>query len=280
MSESASLGSRVAALGSQTLEGALSWIPAIGGALLLMLAGWLVALLLRALTLRLVHWMDLGLRRTLGEGRAARVPLARSGQLLGGIIFWATLLLFGAAATQVLGLEVFTQWLTRLIDYLPTILAGLIIIVAGIVLARFAADLVLSGSGGISDVQRTAIARVVQLTILIAAILVGAEQIGIKITFVAIFAGAVLLAIAGGVVVATSVGAQRHVANLIGVQQLRQTVSVGQRIRIADHEGRVLEINAHSVVLEAPDGRVLIPGAWFSQHAVRLLVESGGASDT
>ncbi len=275
ISAAISFGGRVTALTDELISGALGSLPAIGGALLLLLAGWLLALLLRALTHRLVQWLDLGLRRLLGEGRAARLPVARSSNLLGGVVFWGVILLFGTAATQTLGLPVFTQWLTRLLEYLPTIVAGLLIIVAGVVLARFAADLVLSGSGSMPLAQRTALARAAQLTILVGAILVGAEQIGIKVTFVAIFAGAALLAIAGGVVVATSLGARWHVANMIGVYQLRQSFSAGQQIRIAGHEGRILELTGYSVVLETEEGRLVIPGAVFSREAVLLRVDGG-----
>jgi len=53
---------------------------------------------------------------------------------------------------------------------------------------------------------------------------------------------------------------------------------VGQRIRVAGHEGRILELTPHSVVLETEDGRVSVPGRVFSEEAV-VLVARGGAGD-
>ena len=102
---------------------------------------------------------------------------------------------------------------------------------------------------------------------------------GISITMaMAIFAAAALLAIAGGVIVATSLGARTHVANLIGAHQSRQSFAVGQSIRVAGHEGRILEMTADSIVLETNDGRLRIPGRVFSEEAV-LLVARGGGDD-
>ncbi len=278
MNESVSLGERMTQLSSTLLEGGMTYLPSIVGAVLLLLAGWVLAKILRALTNRTLVLLDAGLVRLLGEGRAERVRLARSSDVLGTIVFWAVMLFFVTAATQVLGLATFTQWLARLLEYLPTLVAGLLIVIAGYLLSRFVADLILSTAARIAPAQRTVVARAAQLTILIGAILIGADQIGIKVTFLAIFAGAALLAIAGGVVMATSLGARVHVANLIGAHQLRSSYAVGQRIRVAGHEGRILELTSHSVVIETDDGRVSVPGRVFSEEAV-VLVAHGGSGD-
>ncbi len=278
MNESVSLGERMTQLSSTLLEGGMTYLPSIVGAVLLLLAGWVLAKILRALTNRTLVLLDAGLVRLLGEGRAERVRLARSSDVLGTIVFWAVMLFFVTAATQVLGLATFTQWLARLLEYLPTLVAGLLIVIAGYLLSRFVADLILSTAARIAPAQRTVVARAAQLTILIGAILIGADQIGIKVTFLAIFAGAALLAIAGGVVMATSLGARVHVANLIGAHQVRSSYAVGQRIRVAGHEGRILELTSHSVVIETDDGRVSVPGRVFSEEAV-VLVAHGGSGD-
>jgi hypothetical protein len=278
MTESVSLGERIAEMLKALLAAGMTYLPSIVGAVLLLMLGWVLARVLQTVAQRTVSLAESGLSRVLGEGRAARLRLARSANVLGAIVFWAVMLFFVTAATQVLGLATFTQWLARLLEYLPTLVAGLLIVIAGYLLSRFVADLILTTAGRLAPAQRTVVARAAQLTILIGAILVGADQIGIKVTFLAIFAAATLLAIAGGVVVATSLGARTHVANLIGAHQSRQSFAVGQTIRVAGHEGRILEMTPHSVVLETDDGRLTIPGRVFSEDAV-LLVARGSGGD-
>ncbi len=278
MDPSVSLGERIAELARTLLESGMIYLPSVVGAVLLLFVGWVLAKILRALANRTLVLLDAGLVRLLGEGRAGRLRLARSSDVLGTIVFWAVMLFFVTAATQVLGLATFTQWLARLLEYLPTLVAGLLIVIAGYLASRFVADLILSTASRIAPAQRTVVARAAQLTILIGAILIGADQIGIKVTFLAIFAGAALLAVAGGVVVATSLGARTHVANLIGAHQMRQTYAVGQHIRIAGHEGRILELTPHSVVLETDEGRLSVPGRVFSEEAVMMMAR-GGDSD-
>jgi len=123
--------------------------------------------------------------------------------------------------------------------------------------------------------QRALLARIVQVTVLTGAILVGADQIGIRITFLAIFAAAVASVIAGGVALAVGLGARGYIANLIGAHYLRQAFSVGQTIRAAGHQGRILEITATSIVLDTAEGRVSLPGRVYSDEAI--LVLGGGA---
>lgn len=268
--ESLATGERITRLAEDVLARTIGELPAVIGAVLLLLAGWVLAKLLRGLVNRSLALLEAGVARLVGEGRASRLRLTRSSAVLGAIVFWAVLLFFVTTATQLLGLVTFTEWLTRLLVYLPTLIAGLLIVVAGYLLSRFVADVIHSTPGSMAPAQRSVVARAAQVTILAGALLVGADQVGIKVTFLAIFAGAALLAIAGGVVVATSLGARVHVANLIGGHQLRQSYAVGQRIRVAGHEGRILELTAHSAVLETSEGRVSVPGRLFSEEVVVL----------
>ena len=174
MNQSATLDDRIAQLSNTLLEGGMTYLPSVFGAVLLLFAGWVLAKLLRALANRTLVLLDSGLARVLGEGRAERLRLARSSDVLGTIVFWAVMLFFVTAATQVLGLAAFTQWLARLLEYLPTLVAGLLIVIAGYLLSRFVADLILSTAGRIAPAQRTVVARAAQLTILTGAILIGA----------------------------------------------------------------------------------------------------------
>ena len=111
---------------------------------------------------------------------------------------------------------------------------------------------------------------------LVAAILVGAEQIGIRITFLAIIAAAIFLAVAGGTAIAASLGARGYVANLIGAHYLRQAFEVGQRVRVAGHEGRILELHATGMVLETADGRVTLPGRLYNDEPIVLVTKAAG----
>jgi hypothetical protein len=253
--------------------GAREQVPAVVGAVLLLLVGWIVARVMRALAVRGMQILE-----TL-VGRATRRPagpgLRSSAAAFSMIVFWAVLLFFITAATQVLGLVTFTEWLARLLEYLPTLIAGLLIIAAGFNFARFVGDIVYAGAERLAPAQRTALARLAQATALIAALLVGADQIGIRVTWIAIIAVIVIASVLGGVMLAVSLGARGYVSNLIGAHYLRQALRIGESVRIAGHEGRILDVTATSLVLETEEGRVSLPGRIFHDEPIVLIARSG-----
>ncbi|MCC7326377.1 MAG: hypothetical protein IT521_06190 [Burkholderiales bacterium] len=275
MNQDTSLTYELSRAATTVMDRVIEYLPSIIGAVLLLFAGWMLAILLRAVTARALALLDGVMRRILGVQVAERARVAQSAGVLGGIVYWGVLLFFVAAASQTLGLDTFTQWLAKLLDHLPTVIAGLLIVAAGYVLARVVADLILRATPQLAESQRLVVARATQASILVAAILVGADQIGIRVTFLAIFVGIGAGAIAGGVVIAISLGARVHVANLIGIREVGRTHELGQRIRVAGYEGRILELTGQAVVLETDDGRVSLPGRIFSEEPVVRIATSG-----
>ena len=250
------------------LERLAAHLPSLIGALLLLVAGWLLARLLRVLTVRGMQLAESLIERLAGP---SRLRVGRSANVLGTIVYWVVLLFFVTAATHVLGLQTFTDWLSRLLDYLPTLAAGVLIVVAGTVLASFVADLVLATAARLQPAQRTALARLAQGATLVAAILVGADQIGIRVTWLAILAAVVIASVLGGITIAVSLGARSYAANLIGAHYLRQAFEVGQRVRVSGFEGRIVEVSATSLVLETKEGRVARPGRVYHDEPIVLL---------
>lgn len=252
-------------------------VPSLVGALLLLLAGWVAARLLRSLTIRLAHLLDAALARfsRARDFERPKVPAA-STQVLGSIVFWVVMLFFLTAATQVLGLGAFTGWLNRVVLYLPTLLAGALIVLAGLLLGTLARDLVLAAPAPTAPGQRALLARIVQLSILIAAVLIGAEQIGLDVTFLVVLATVVAAAVLGGIALAVSLGSRTLVSNLIGAQYLRQYYRVGQTLRVGAYEGAILELTATGIVLDTADGRVMLPGKVFGEEPTLLRTGDGG----
>ena len=277
MRDVTTLGSAIAAVAAEMLDRSLQLIPAVLGAVLLLVVGWILARVLRAVAQRAFVLLDTLVTRML-PASGGRVRLGRSGGVLGAIVFWIVLLVFTTAATKVLGLETFATWLGRLLDNVPTLVAGAFIVGAGWVLSRFAGDLVLVAAVRVDPAQRVILARATQVAILTLAILVGADQVGLKVTLLVILLAAVAVPIVGGFTLAVSLGAREYVANLIGAHYLRQTFELGARIRVAGFEGRLLEVTATSVVLETDEGHVTLPGRLYNEAPIVFIApgRSGG----
>ena len=269
-------GESLSAAGATLAERLAAYLPSVVAAVLLLLAGWLLASLFRAIAARAVRLLEAVLPRLgLAAGAIGATP-GRAAGIAGAIVFWAVLLAFAAAAAQALGLHAFTDWLSRLVQYVPTLVAGLLILAAGWVLASFAAGLVQAAATGLDAAQRRTLARLVRLAILTGAILIGADQLGVRITFLAIFVAAVALTVGGGVAIAVGFGARDHVANLISAHHLREAFALGQVLRVGEHEGRLLEVTATGFVLESAGGRTVVPARLLATQTVTVMTKGDG----
>ncbi len=257
---------------SRVAERLFSIVPELLAALAILVVGWLIARLLRALTVRFAGVANRTIAR-LGIGIQTPPANVResSTRVVGEIVFWIVILIFLTAATSILGLEVFTGWLDRLVAYLPRIISGILIIFAGVVLANLARDSVLAAFRNLTDSQRMFLARAAQIATLTILAIVGVDQIGVDITVVVTALAIILACVLGGLSIAFGLGARSYVSNLIGAHYLGREYQEGERIRINRIEGTILEITAVAVILETNDGRLTVPARLFSEDAVLLV---------
>lgn len=257
----------------------IEYLPHFVAALLLLLVGWLVARLLRGLSIRLAGGLNNLLSGLSRWSRAKRRLALTSGArtLIGNVVFWVVILLFVAMAARVARLELFTVWLDRIVAWLPTLLAGGLIVLAGWFVSVLVRDLVSAALASAGSAQSELFGRVAQGAVFIAGLVIGLDQIGIDITFLtilfAIVVGGLLLAVA----LAFGFGARDLVANLIGAQQLLRLLEPGQVARIDGIEGQVLELTPTAVILSTDEGRMAIPAKRFQEAAVLIVTPEDDA---
>jgi hypothetical protein len=118
-----------------------AWLPALIGALVILVIGYFVAKIVGRLVCRVLE--RAGLDRTLhtGAGGAYVQKLTASpSRLIGRLAFWAILLGTISLAVSVLGINALTDFVAAIYAYLPNVLAAvLIFLVAGAISAGVAA---------------------------------------------------------------------------------------------------------------------------------------------
>jgi hypothetical protein len=118
-----------------------AWLPALLGALAILIIGYFVAKAVSGLVWRVLH--RAGFDRTLhaGQGGSFVQKLTSSpSKLVGTLAFWAILLGAISLSVSVLGIEALTDFVAAVYAYLPNVLAAvLIFLVAGAVSAGVAA---------------------------------------------------------------------------------------------------------------------------------------------
>ena len=256
------------------LDRFLDFLPDLLGSLVIVLIGILVARLLKTLLMGSARGMNRLLERVFRGGLLARFRLSPAFiRLFSKIVYWLTVLFFVSLATQQLGMTAFSQWLNRVATYAPTLFAGGLVILVGILLSTLARDLTASALESAHIQKSRLLASFAQGTVLVTAIVIGLDQMAVDITFLMILVSILLAAVMGGFVVAVAIGARDLVSNLIGSHNQQKRYPPGQKIRIGAIEGMVLEWTSTSVILSTEEGRMTLPAKMFQVEPALLYMQ-------
>ena len=249
-------------------------LPGILGALLVFLMGIVFAGAARFIVVRFLQRA-----RRLLPGRAVAEEQTDFEKLVvrlvGGLVFWLIVVISAAAAVEVLGLPGLTSMLSGFAGYLPRIIAAVLEVAAGIVVANLAASWVSRTARAANIAYARAAANAVKSGIVLVAVVVALTQAGIDSTILVVALGTILGAFLGAVALAFGLGARTTVSNLIAAHYLQRSYRVNQRIRIGEHRGRILELRPTEVLLETAEGVTLIPAKEFAEQSSVLLGTEG-----
>ena len=216
----------VASIGDSVQRGFtvfFAWVPALIGAIAVLLIGYFLAKAVAKLVYRATH--RAGLDRTMHGGPGGNVIqkiTSSPSRLLGTITFWAIFLSAVSLAASVLHIKALTAFVGAIWGYLPNVIAALaIFIVAGLIATAVSALATrVMGDSGIGRVVATGVPILV-MTIATFMIL---DQLQIAQNIVIITYAALLGAIALGSALAFGLGGRDVAARMLegaysGVQQ-------------------------------------------------------------
>jgi len=164
-------------------------------------------------------------------------------------------------------------WLERLVVYLPSLLAGGLIIVGGIIVGGVARKFVTHGAGAANIENPVLLGQLSQFIFVIVGLVIGLGQVGVDVTLLVLLFGIVLAAILIGFALAFGLGAKVLVENLIANHHIKQMIRPGQQIACGSKQGRVLEFTATGVVLETSEGRTMMPAKFCMDQCLDVLVK-------
>lgn len=191
-----------------------AWLPALVGALAVLLIGYFVAKLIGKLVYRATH--RAGLDRTLHGGPGGNVVAkitSSPSRLLGTIAFWAIFLSAISLAASVLHIKALTAFVGAIWGYLPNVIAALAIFIIAGLIATAVATLAsrVMGDTGLGRVVSTGVPILV-MTIATFMIL---DQLQIAHNIVLITYAALLGAIALGTALAFGLGGRDVAARML-----------------------------------------------------------------
>lgn len=249
---------------SSTTSSLISAFPE-ASAIVVLLVGFFVAKLAQRQAARLMKFFDrLISRYSTVEATVLSPQLTYLGQTA---VYWLIALLTVLVALRILGAGALSNWLDGILDFVPRIIVGLLIIGAGHffgVVAKY----VISGLSTSID-QDSPGPRLAHISIVIIAIIFGLQQMLIDISFITQLLLIPLLVVGSALALAFALGAKEYVSNIIA-QTEWDRFNIGDRIRIDDIEGEIVEKSGVAIRLETKEGVVSIPCSRFLQTTVLL----------
>ena len=135
---------------SDGLGAILGALPALIGALLILVIGFIIAKVLQGVVTRVLQsmgfegWMESGgIKQFFERSQTRQTPLS----ILGKLVFWLVFFIAITMAVDTLGISAISDVLAQFIAYIPQIIAAILILVLATLLANFVAGIVRGATG-------------------------------------------------------------------------------------------------------------------------------------
>jgi hypothetical protein len=247
------------------------FLPQLGGALLLLVVGLLLA--------RLVGWLvRRGLRAAgvddLADRWKVNDTLGRAGlqRSLAGVAAAAVRLTLSVivifAAVMLLGLEPLSQSLNDALIFLPKLIAALAILLAGVVVAGLVRDRVDRLTYQMDfPIPLGQLAQVATLAIFA---ITAAAQMGVSTQLLVLVVGIVLAAVAAVFAIAFGLGGREMARALNAGRFVRAAFEIGETVQVGEWGGRILAIEPDATVLDTEKGRLRVPNHVLAESVVQI----------
>ena len=258
-------------------ESAMSFIPGVIGAVIILIIGYFVSKYLGRLIQEKSHG---ALSKTNFDGKTLKEHTGDSFDttyIIGAVIRWFVFLLFVVAAADQLELKQVTEVLKVIWLWFPNIIAAAIVIIIGVVIntrtSKWAND-------NMTEKTAKQFKAIIKAVVFVIVASIALTQIGIGQVILPIVVAAVLISLA----IAMGYGLKDVFPKLVrGIESSSsKKLKEGQRVKIGDDlEGTVAEVHSSSVTLRTEEGdSVIVPIEEVSKKSITIKNDGGKDNDS
>lgn len=186
-----------------------SYVPTLAGAILILVVGWLLAKLIEAVVIRALKAVRLdaasdkaGVTNVLAQGDI-RIKLS---ELIGGIVYWLVILVVVATTLDALELKIASELISRLVEYVPNILAAIFILILGSFLANFVSTIIRTAASNAGLKSSKLLSQIAQIVLVVFTVIIAIEQLKIATTLLILAVNILLVSVGLGLAIAFGLG--------------------------------------------------------------------------
>jgi small-conductance mechanosensitive channel len=247
-------------------------LPRIGGALVLLVVGLVVARIAGLLTRRALHAVGVD---DLGERFGVHDLLARVGierplsRIAGRIVRLVLAVVVVFAAVSLLGLGVLAAALNQIVLFLPNVIVAIVLVVAGAIVAqlvgrwidRLGTQLAIGGPLG----------RIAEFVVFAIFLLTALAQLGISTEILTMLVWILLVAVAVTVALAFGLGSRDVARQVSAGRYVGGAFEIGQTISVDGVRGEIVALESAATIIRADDGAMLrVPNHLLLESVVTL----------
>jgi hypothetical protein len=188
---------------TRMLNRIMAYLPVLLGALVILIVGWIVAKAIK----RLVDWLLKTIRFDALADKAGISEILRKGNLeisarevVSGVVYWLIIIMVLVMTVDALGLPKSSDILESLFAYVPKVISALLVLVVAMFLASFVSGIVRTAAANANLPKPQVFAGISRWAIIIFAVTIALEQLGIAPLLVSatfnIILGGIVLALA------------------------------------------------------------------------------------
>ncbi len=193
--------------------------------------------------------------------------------IIGTICFWLLMCVFIMAAFTILGLDPVSQAMSKVVDYIPHLLAAAVVVVIGLLAASFLRGVVATSADRVGLAFAEPLANACYYALVILTMIAVCRQLEISLGLVE----HLILIAAGGLAVgfglAFGLGGRDVMAGILAGYYIRQRLHSGDHVLVGAMEGTVREVGPVATVIETDEDGLLnrhsIPNTKMLNEAVR-----------
>lgn len=252
-------------------------IPSILGAVIVLLIAWLLARLVSGGFERLLRTVKFD---TLAERLQLTTFVQQMGiqmspsALIGRFIYWIFVLLIIASAAETLNWILVSELIQKFLSYLPKLVTGIVVFIAGSYLASLARDFIRSATGSLGISTGRILSSVLYYLLFIMVVLTAMEQASIDTRILSTNLLIIIAAIMLAAAISYGFASRDVLANILAGFFNRRTFQKGMVIEIDGVQGMIVEMSNVAVTVQVSETeRVVIPSHQLMTSKVKIIKE-------
>ena len=184
---------------------------------------------------------------------------------------WFFILIFIIIGSDILGLEIVSNEVSRILAYLPQVFSAFIIFVFGVYLATILSKSSKAMLGSFDINGSNIISKIVFYIVFLIITIIALNQSGVNTEVITDNMSIILGAVLASFTIGFGFGSKEVISRLLFSFYVRKNFKIGQQVRINDFEGKIVSIDNICMVIENHTGKRVYPIDKISNSLIEIL---------